>query len=54
MLEFVEPADDDMPTDEERQLRDSNIDSDKEKVVDPQIEAEAYGPNDDDEDMDNA
>lgn len=37
-----------MPTDKERQLRDSNIDS-EEEAVDPDLGVEAYSPDVDDD-----
>lgn len=44
---FVEPVDDDIPTDEERQIRNLDIESGKDEVVDPNLGVEAYSPNDD-------
>lgn len=52
--EFVEPINDDVPTDKERQLRDFDIESKDEDH--PDIEAEEHGPDDktNDDDMDEA
>lgn len=51
---FVETIDDDITTDEERQLQDSNIESEEEEH--PNIRAKEYGLDDniDDDEMDEA
>lgn len=46
-LKFVEPIEDNVPTNEEQQLRDLDIELQKEEAVDPDMRAEVYGPEDD-------
>lgn len=44
-----QPIDEYVPIDEGRQLVDSNIKLEKEETVDPNLGAEAYGPDNDDD-----
>lgn len=48
-LDFVEPFDDDMPTDKERKIKDLDKELEKEEAMDPNLEAATYGPDVDDD-----
>lgn len=50
---FIEPIKDDVPTDEEHRLRDSDLESDeKEEADNPDLGVKVYGPESDDDDVD--